>query len=113
MARTKLLFASFGTGVVITTAIFITLLFVRALFKTAAALTVILWLFWWPMHFIGCLPGISNNALIWLSLAVGVLMDIVFISVVTYFALGAIISRQRRARIVIPPPQPPTFDQQS
>jgi len=76
-------------------------------------LAAALWLFWWPMYFIGCLPGISNNALIWLSLAVGVLMDIVFISVVTYFALGAIISRQRRARIVIPPPQPPTFDQQS
>ncbi len=109
MARTKLLFASFGIGVLVTTGLFMTLLFVRALLKDNVSTTIVLWLFWWPMYFLGCLPGISNRALIWLSLATGVLLDIVFISVVTYFVLRAIVSRQKRARTFIPPPQPPTF----
>lgn len=113
MARTRLLFASLGTGVFVTTGLFITLLFIRALFKTGVAVTVALWLFWWPIYFMPCLPGVSDIGLVWLSLAVGLLLDVVFISFVTYFVLKAIVSRQRRARTVIPPPQPPTFDQQS
>ena len=104
----KLVFASFATGLLVTASIFITVLFVRALFKDDASVTFALWFFWWPICFMRLLPGISDNTLLWLSLAIGMLLDIVFISLVTYCVLRAIVSRQKRARSAIPP-QAPTF----
>ena len=108
MARMKLRFASFATGIFVTAGAFITVLFVRALFKDDASVTFALWFFWWPISFMRLLPGVSDSALLWLSLAMGMLLDIVFISLVTYCVLRAIDSRQKRARSGIPP-QPPTF----
>ena len=107
MARMKLLFASFATGILVTAGVFITVLFVRALFKDDASVTFALWFFWWPISFMRLLPGVSDNALLWLSLAMGMLLDIVIISFVTYGVLRAIISRQKRTHAI--PPQPPTF----
>lgn len=108
MARMKLLFASFATGILITAGVFITVLFVRAFFKDDASVTFALWFFGWPISFMRLLPGVSVNALIWLSFAIGILLDMVFISFVTYGVLRAIVSRQKRTRPAIPP-QPPTF----
>ena len=105
----RLIFASVATGVIVTAGIFITVLFVRALFKDDASVTFALWFFWWPICFMRLLPGISDKALLWLSLAIGMLLDVVFISVVTYCVLRLIVSRHKRARSAIPP-QAPTFD---
>src|SRR5258707_15894560 len=108
MARMRLLFPSFATGILVTVGIFITLLFVRALFKDDASVMFALWFFWWPICFMRLLPGVSDSALLWLSLAMGMLLDIMFITFVTYCLLREIVSRQKRARSTIPP-QPPTF----
>lgn len=108
MASMKLIFASVATGILVTTSIFITVLFVRALFKDDASITFALWFFGWPICFLRLLPAVSDRALIWLSLATGMLLDMVFISLVTYSVLRAIVSRQKRVRVVTPP-QPPTF----
>jgi hypothetical protein len=102
----KLLLASFATGILITAGIFITLLFVRALFKDEASVTFAVWFFLWPIWFLRCLPGISDKALPWLSLTLGMLLDIVFISFVTYGVLRMIVSRQKRTRKATPPPAP-------
>jgi hypothetical protein len=92
----------------VTVGLFFAVVFVRALFKDDASVTIAMWFFWWPICFMWRLPGISNNTLVWLSLVVGVLLDIAFISFVTYCVLRAIMSRQHRAHGAIPP-QPPTF----
>lgn len=104
----KLLLASFATGTFVTAGIFITVLFVRALFKDDASVTFALWFFWWPICFIRLLPAVSDSARLWLSLAMGMFLDMVFISFVTYCVLRAIVSRQKRVRDAIPP-EPPTF----
>lgn len=104
----KIILASFASGILVTTGIFIIVLFVRALFNDDASVTFALWFFWWPICFMRLLPGVSDSALIWLSLAMGMLLDMVFISFATYCVLRAIVSRQKRARSSIPP-QPPTF----
>jgi hypothetical protein len=109
MARIKLLFASFATGIVITAGVFITLLFVRALFKDEASVRVVLWVFGWPIFFLCRLPGLSGRGSdLALALAMGILLDILSISLATYFVLRAIVSRQTRTRSAVPP-QPPTF----
>jgi hypothetical protein len=104
----KLIFASFATGIFVTASIFMTIVFVRALFKDDASVMFALWVFGWPICFMSSLPGISDHALIWLSLGMGMLLDSVFISGVTYCVLRAIVSRQKRARSALPP-QAPTF----
>jgi hypothetical protein len=104
----KLLFASLATGILVTAGILIIVLFVRALFKDDASVMFALWFFWWPICFMRLLPGISDKALLWPSLAIGMLLDIVFISFVTYCLLTAIVSRQKRA-CSASPPQAPTF----
>ena len=108
MARMKLLFASLATGILVTSGIFITALFVRALFKDDASVMFGLWFFLWPICFVRLLPVVSDDSLLWVSLAMGLLLDMVFISFVTYCVLRAIVSRQKPARSTIPP-QPPTF----
>jgi len=104
----KLIFASLATGIFVTVSIFMAIVFVRALFKDDASVMFALWVFGWPICFMSSLPGISDHALIWLSLAMGMLLDSVFISGVTYGVLRAIVSRQKRARSTLPP-QAPTF----
>lgn len=103
----KLLFGSFATGILITLGIFIAVLFVRALFRDEAAVMFALWFFGWPMCFIGLLPGVSDRALIWVSLATGMVLDMVIISLMTYGVLRVIVARQKRVRGATPP-QPPT-----
>src|ERR1044072_6843894 len=83
----KLLFASIATGIFVTASIFMTIVFVRALFKDDASVMFALWVFGWPICFMSCLPAIPDHALIWLSLAMGMILDSVFISTVTYFVL--------------------------
>ena len=85
-----------------------TIVFVRVLFKDDASVMFALWVFGWPICFMSSLPGISDHALIWLSLAMGMLLDSVFLSGMTYCVLRAIVSRQKRVRITLPP-QAPTF----
>ena len=104
----KLIVASFATGILVIIGIFITIVFVRALFRDNSSVTFAAWFFWWPIYFIRVLPGVSDNAQIWLSLAMGMLLDMVFTSFVTYCVLRAIVSRQKRVRGAIPP-KPPTF----
>ena len=104
----KLIVASFATGILVTAGIFMTIVFLRALFKDDTSVMFALWVFGWPICFMPSLPGISDHALIWLSLAIGMLLDSVFISGVTYCVLRAIVSRQKRARGSLPP-QAPTF----
>jgi hypothetical protein len=104
----KLFLASLATGILVTVGILMTVLFVRAFLKDDASVMFFLWFFAWPFWFMRVLPGISQSALIWLSLAIGVVLDIVFISLATYCVLRAIVSRQKRARNAIPP-QPPAF----
>lgn len=104
----KLLFASFASGTLVTAGIFITVLFVRALFKDDVSITFALWFFWWPIRFMCLLPGVSDRGLLWLSLTMGILLDMVFISFLIYGVLRAMISRQQRARHAVPP-QTPTF----
>ena len=94
----KLLLASVATGILVTVGIFLTVLFVRALFKDDVSTTFLLWFSFWPIWFLRLLPGISDRALLWLALAVGMLLDIVFISFLTYCLLRMILSRQKRAR---------------
>src|SRR5262249_13817304 len=102
------LLASFATGILVTLGTFIALLFARVLFRDTV--TFGLWIFAWPVWFLRYLPGIPYNTLIWLSLAVGMLLDVFLISFVTYCVLRVIASQRNRARIPIPPPpQPPTF----
>jgi len=103
----KLLLASFATGIAVTAALFITVLFARALFRDQASVTFALWFFFWPIWFVRIVPGISQNTLTWLSLAIGILLDALFISSVTYCLLRFILPKQKRERI--PPPQAPTF----
>lgn len=103
----KLLLGSFATGIFITIGIFITVLFVRALFKDEASVMFALWFFGWPMCFVSLFPGLSDRGLIWLSLATGMLLNMVIISLVTYGVLRVIVARQKRARGATPP-QPPT-----
>lgn len=104
----KLLLASFATGILVTVGIFISVLFVRALFKDDASMTFIIWFFGWPMCFMYLLPAVSDSARPWLTLAIGMLLDTVFISFVIYFVLRAIVSRQKRVRGATPP-EPPAF----
>src|ERR1044072_2410031 len=104
----KLIFASFAIGIFVTASIFMTIVFVRALFKDDASVMFALWVFGWPICFMPALPGISDHALIWLSLAMGMLLDSVFISGVTYCVLRAIVARKKRACSTLPP-QAPTF----
>jgi hypothetical protein len=104
----KLLLASIATGIAITAGLFTIVLFVRALFRDQVSVTFALWFFLWPVEFLRVVPGISTNALVWLSLAMGLLLDVVFISVGTYCVLRIIVRRQKRARIPLPP-QAPTF----
>jgi len=104
----KLLFASLATGIFVTGGIFMTIVFVRALFKDDASVMFALWVFGWPICLMPSLPGISDRALVWISLAMGMLLDTVIISGVTYCVLRAIVSRQKRARSALPP-QSPTF----
>ena len=106
-SRLKLVVASIATGILVTTATFITVLFVRALFKDAVSVTFALWFFWWPIWFLRYLPGI-DDVLLWVSLAMGILLDMVFISIATYLVLRAILSRQKRVRAATPP-EPPNF----
>ena len=105
----KLLLASFATGIFVTVGMLITVLFVRALFKDEGSVIFALWVFGWPICFMRFLPGVSEQGLIWFSLALGMLLDIVFISAGTYCVLRAIVSRLKRSPGAIPP-QPPTFD---
>src|SRR6185503_339990 len=102
----KLLLVSFATGILVTAGIFITVLFVRALFKDDVSVMFLAWFFWWPICFLRFLPGISDKALIWLSLVAGVLLDIVFISLAIYCVLKMIVFRQKRPRNTTPPPAP-------
>ena len=104
----KLLFASVATSIVVTSGIFMTVLFVRALFKDEASVTFAVWFFGWPLCFLPLLPALSDSARVWLSLALGMLLDMVFISLVIYCVLRAIVSRQKRVRDTTPP-EPPTF----
>lgn len=104
----KLRLASLATGLSVTLWIIITVLFVRALFKDNASVTFLVWFLAWPLWIVRCVPGIPANAMIWVSLAIGFVLDILFISLATYFVLRAIVSRQKRARIAMPP-QPPAF----
>ena len=104
----KLLVASFATGILVTIGIFITLVFVRALFRDDASVMFAAWIFVWPICFMRLLPATPDSTLIWISLAMGVLLDTLFISFVVYCVLRAIASRQKRLRGAIPP-QPPTF----
>jgi len=103
----KLLLASLATGIAVTVGLFITVLFVRALFRGHASMTFALWFFVWPIWFVRMVPGVSVNTLGWLSLALGILLDALFISLVTYCLLRFILPKQKRERI--PPPQAPTF----
>jgi len=105
----KLFFASFATGTLATIGIIIAVLFVRALFKDDISVTFALWFFGWPIWWMRFWPGVSHTTLLWVSLAIGVLLDTVFISFGIYCVLRAIVSRQKRASSPIPP-QPPTFD---
>ena len=95
----KLLLASFATGIVITTGLFITVVFVRALFRDEASVMIALWVFAWPVWFLRRVPAIPLNSLIWLSFAIGMLLDAVFISIGTYCVLRVIVRRRKRARI--------------
>ncbi len=104
----KLLFASFVIGILVTAGTFITVLFVRALFRDDASVTFALWFFWWPICLMRLLPGLSNSNLIWLSLATGMVLDVLFISFVTFGLLKVVLSRRQQARGAIPP-QAPTF----
>ena len=102
----KLLFASFATGILVTIGIFITVLFWRALFKDDASVMFALWFFCWPIRFMCLLPGVSDRALLWLSFVMGMLLDIVLISLITYGLLRTIVSRQKRTRTALPPQTP-------
>ena len=102
----KLLLSSIATGIAVTAGTFITVLFVRALFRDQVSVMFALWFFAWPIWFLRTVPGISLKALTWLSLAIGMLLDVVFISFATYCVLRLVIRRQKRARIS--PPQAPT-----
>src|ERR1700754_2277682 len=104
----KLFLISLATGIFVTVGILITVLFVRALFKDDASVMFFLWFFGWPIWIMRCVPGISTSALIWISLAIGIVLDTLFFSLATYFVLRAIVSRQKRTRNAIPP-QPPAF----
>ena len=104
----KLLFASIATGILINGGIFITVLFVRALFKDDYSVMFLLWFFGWPICFMRPVPGLSDHGMLWFSLGIGMLLDIVFISLATYCLLRAIVSRLKRDSIAIPP-QPPTL----
>ena len=104
----KLLLASLATGIFVTVGVFFTVLFVRALFKDDASVMFLLWVFWWPIWFLRCVPGISVNALTWVSLAIGMVLDTLFISLGIYCLLRAIVSRRKRAPSTLPP-QAPTF----
>ena len=104
----KLLFASFATGILITIGTFIAVLFVRALFKDDASVMFALWFFWWPICFVRLLPGLSNSGLIWLTLAVGMLLDILLFSFGIYFVLRVIVSRLKPTPTP-DPPQAPIF----
>jgi hypothetical protein len=104
----KLVLASLATGVLVTVGIFITLVFVRALFRDHVSVMFAAWIFVWPIYFVRLLPAVSETALIWLSLAMGILLDTLFFSFVAYCVLRAIVSRQKRVRGAIPP-EPPTF----
>lgn len=104
MARLKLLLASLATGILVTSGMFITALFVRALFKDDASVMFALWFFLWPICFVRFV--VSDDVLLWVSLATGLLLDMLFISFVTYCVLRTIVSRQKRTCV---PPQPPTF----
>ena len=100
----KLFLASLATGILVTVGTFIAVLFARALFKNNVSVMFALWFFWWPVWFLRYLPGIPVNALVGLSLAVGMLLDIVFISFGTYCVLRAIVSRRKPSLGPIPPP---------
>jgi hypothetical protein len=104
----KLAFASAVTGIVITVAIFITVLFLRVLLRDNASVIFALWFFGWPILVMPCIGGISETGRIWLSLAIGMLLDTVFISLAVYGLLRLIVSRRKRARVALPP-QAPTF----
>src|SRR5215510_1396469 len=104
----KLYFASVATGIAVIISILITVVFVRALFRDDASVMFAAWFFGWPSCFIGLLPGIPANALTWISLATGTLLDMVLVSGVTYCVLKAIVSRQKRTHTAVPP-QAPTF----
>ena len=104
----KLFLASFATGILVTIGILGAVLFLRALFRDEASVMFALWLFGWPMWLLRFLPGISAQSLVWLSLAIGLVLDTVLISLGIYFVLKVIISRIKRAPGAVPP-QPPTF----
>ena len=103
----KLLLASFATGSLATIGLFIALMFVRALLRDEVSVTVGLWIFAWPVWLLRYVPGISEKALPWVSLGTGMLLDIVFISLVTYGLLRLIVSKRKPAPST--PPQAPTF----
>lgn len=107
----KLIFASIATGILVVVGLFITLLFVRALFRDNASTMFALYVFAWPMWFLRLWPGISSTAAAWLSLAIGMLLDILLVSVVAYSVLRAIVSRHKRSTSSTSalPPQAPTF----
>ena len=107
----KLIFASIATGIVVVVGLFITLLFVRALFRDNASTMLVTWLFVWPVWLVRRWPGISSTAAVWLSLAIGMLLDILLVSVVAYFVLRAIISKHKRSTSSANAlrPQAPTF----
>jgi CHASE1-domain containing sensor protein len=104
----KLLLASFASGILVTIGILGAVLFLRALFRDEASVMFALWLFGWPMWLLRCLPGISAQSLVWLSLAIGLVLDALLISLGIYFVLRMIVSRIKRAPAAVPP-QPPTF----
>lgn len=104
----KLFLASFASGILVTIGILGAVLFLRALFRDEASVMFALWLFGWPMWLLRYLPGISAQSLVWLSLAIGLVLDALLISLGIYFVLRAIISRTKRAPGAVPP-QPPTF----
>lgn len=104
----KRLLASVGTGIFVNVGIFLTLLFVRALFRVDAPGMFLWWLFGWPVFVVRLVPGISLSSLVWISLALGMLLNIVFVSIAVYILLRAINSRIKRANSVLPP-KAPTF----
>lgn len=104
----KIFIASLATGIFVTLGSLLTLIFIRALLRDEVTGMIAMYIFFWPVRFVLYFPHLSTMAQVWISLALGILLDIVIVSLLTYFVLRTFASRRKRVSTSMPP-QAPTF----
>ena len=108
----KLILASIGTGIVILFSLLMALLLTKIVFPDGGTERAIiaLYIFCWPIALIRYFPGLSVQAMLGLSFAIGTLLNVAMVSVVAYLILRKTLTKRTLVGAAPSPPNPPSFD---